>query len=182
MIEQNLNSLFANLLQSTPQLAGIVFYRITNTSSRNAVIESLIEQRHGSKYEAYLNGIPNTPNRKGLFSLIRQLDQRRNEIVHWHTLHDVVMDAGKTTSTLYLTKPNAWSFPTEVQKITVEDMQAFCEKATFTAKSIAHFDLTAAGWITDETALRDAWIEICQQPCIYPPPDTHPLSPNYKAP
>jgi hypothetical protein len=29
---------------------------------------------------------------------------------------------------------------------------------------------------------KQPWLDIFQQPIVYPPPDTHPLSPNYKAP
>ena len=91
-VEHSLSSLFADLLGTHRDIGGIVFFKITNASARNAMIESLLEKKHGATYEAFWSGIPNTPNKRGLFTLVRQLDQTRNEIIHWTTVNSVSGD------------------------------------------------------------------------------------------
>ena len=182
-VEFNLSMLFAGLLQTPIDYAGIVFFRLTNTHSRNAIFESLLKKRHGTKFEAYWHGTPNTPHRKGLFSLIRQLDQRRNEIVHWHTVNHIHLgDGGEQTSYLDLAPPNAWAFKTDQPRMGVTELQEFCAKADFVARSIGSFFALTSGTIPADSDSAKTWLDIFQQPCTYPPPDTHRLSPNYKEP
>ena len=75
---------FGKLLNADLELGAIVFYSITNTHARNRILDQLLQKRYGKAFDDYWNGTPNTHNRKGMFAIIRQLDQRRNEIVHWH--------------------------------------------------------------------------------------------------
>jgi hypothetical protein len=66
----------------------IVFFRITNTSARNAIVEQLLKKTHDTKYDTYWHGQAGASVQRripGLFALIQQLDNRRNEIVHWHS-------------------------------------------------------------------------------------------------
>lgn len=182
-VEQSLNSAFADLIGTTPKLAGIVFFRLTNTHSRNAILSELLTERHGTTFDIYWHGIPNTPNRRGLMTIIRQLDSRRNEIVHWHTINEVSVKGGKAVGNLRLGKPNFWTWTPESPEISVAEMQEFHAKADFVWRSLNMFLM-----ITGEMAQKmDAeklktWREICQQPCIYPPPDNHPLAPKHEAP
>ena len=60
-VEQSLNMLFAHLLGTTPEISGIVFFRLTSTHGRNWIIEALLEKRHGDKYAAYWHGIRARP-------------------------------------------------------------------------------------------------------------------------
>ena len=182
-IEFNLSILFAGLLQTSIDYAGIIFFRLTNTHSRNAIFEALLKKRYSNQFEAYWHGIPNSPNRQGLFSLIRQLDQRRNEIVHWHTVNHINLeDDGKQSSYLDLSPPNAWAFKTDRPKISTTELKEFCAKADFVARSIGCFFAVTGETIPAGSDSAETWNEIFQQPCIYPPPDNHPLSLNYKAP
>ncbi|NJM33469.1 MAG: hypothetical protein HC850_00855 [Rhodomicrobium sp.] len=180
-VELALSHLLAILLGTSFDLAGLVFFRITSANSRNAIIESLLEKRYGTTYQAYWHGIPNTPHKRGLFTWIKQLDQRRNEIVHWHTVNNIHIEGDTHTSTLTLSRPNAWAFRSEIQSITVEDMCEFCAKAAFASRSITMFMLLLNGDLEKIPDAKQTWHDICQQPCIYPPPDTHPLSQNYEA-
>jgi hypothetical protein len=102
-VEQSLCRVFGHLLRTDLDRAAIVFYSITNTHARNRIIDGLLEKRHGTTYEAYWNGIPNTQNRRGMFTTIRQLDQSRNEIVHWH----IGFMRGEVPG-IGLTKPASW--------------------------------------------------------------------------
>jgi len=176
-VEQALSLLFSDLLGTTFDLGGIVFFRVTNASARNAIIESLLEKRHGTTYEAYWHGIPNTPHKRGLFTLLRQLDQRRNEIVHWHGVTNIHAEGDKATSTL----TNAWTYATDTQSIAVDDMREFSAKADFVARSAGMFMVFASNRF-DNPDWRQTWHGIFQQPCTYPPAEGHPLSQKPPAP
>jgi hypothetical protein len=79
--EQALFTLFASLLGAPRDRAGIVFFRIASAPTRNKILESPLKKTHGNKYKVYWNG-SEPKAQDGLFSLIRQLDHRRNELVH----------------------------------------------------------------------------------------------------
>ena len=174
-VEQSLCHLFSDLLGAPWDFGGIVFFRITNTSARNAILDALLTKRFGTTYEHHWNGIPNTPNKKGLFTLLRQIDSRRNEIVHWHSVTNVHVEAGAAISTLALMRPNAWSFPADITYIGVAQMQEFSALASFVARSVNMFTAYAAGRLAHSGA-EQAWRDICQRPCTYPPPEGHPLT------
>jgi hypothetical protein len=105
-IEQSLSMLLSYLLGTSMDLAAIVFFRITNANSRNAIIEDLLAKRHGETYKAYWDGIPGTHNKRGLFTWLRQLDADRNKIVHWAVVNNVAIEGETAKSTLSLRKPN----------------------------------------------------------------------------
>jgi hypothetical protein len=182
-IEFNLSMLFSGLLQTPDDYGGIVFFRLTNTNSRNSIFETLLKKRYGDRYLHFWHGIPNTPNKRGLFTLIRKLDQRRNEIVHWHTVNHIHLgDDGEQTSYLDMAPPNAWAFKTEQPNLGVGELQEFCVMADFVARSIGSFFAFVSGAIPADAPAAKTWNDTFQQPCIYPPPKDHPLSPNPEEP
>jgi hypothetical protein len=83
--EQSLARLYAELLGVSLDYAGITFFRINNARARLAIIERLIHKRHGSQYSKFWNS---------LRRLLRGLDERRNQIVHWTSV-DEISDAGR---------------------------------------------------------------------------------------
>jgi hypothetical protein len=87
-LEYAQSMLFAQLLDTTQDRASIIFFRITNRRSRNRIISDLLEKEFGDKYDIYWQGQGGVSGQKrepGLFTLINNLDDCRNEIVHWHT-------------------------------------------------------------------------------------------------
>jgi len=181
-VEQSLSMLFSRLLGTQPDVGGIVFFRLTNTTSRNQIIEQLLTKRDGDKYEHYWNGVPNTPNKKGLFTLLRQIDTSRNEIVHWHVAQNVTWVNDVGVATLSLVKPNFWTLTSDSPSITEDDLNAFASKADFVARSINMFSLVASGAYPEQAGELSTWHGIFQQPCIYPPPEGHPLTRKVPAP
>jgi hypothetical protein len=179
-VEQSLCGLFGHVMGTTRELAVIVFYRITNTHSRNRIIEELIEKRYGDAYNAYLNGIPNTPHRSGLLSIIRQLDQKRNEIVHWHMglTFRVPQRVGPS-----LMKPDTHPFTLDPNHpiITSDEMIDFSRKAYFVSRSVNGLLWFLQNKTADDPACA-TWQEIFAQPASYPPPDNHLLSRNHVEP
>lgn len=81
--EQSLSIFLCDLLGTTMPKASAVFYKITNASGRNKIFENLIKIEYGNKYRIYWHGEGKPGGKHGLFKLIYQLDDTRNEIIHW---------------------------------------------------------------------------------------------------
>ena len=176
-MESALCTLLARLLGTTNDTASIVFFRITNAHSRNTIIETLIQHSHGEKFDTYFHGTAGQPGVKrtpGLLSAVRQLDERRNQIVHWHR-----RDSGERTD---LVPAYYWARDTEAEPIKADDLYAFAEKADFVMRSLMMFiHYTKPKWPFSDDEHR-TWTQIFQRPGLYPPSSDHPLAPTPKAP
>jgi hypothetical protein len=182
-VEQSLCRLFGTLLGTDLQLGAIVFYRITNTHSRNQILDDLLAEKHGLTYESYWSGVTGAPNRKntGMWPLIRQLDQSRNEIVHWHVGFRVGHYVGPDyQGPAGLVKPDAWPLIRDPAKrvISMPELVQFIEKADFVHRSLNIFFMIISKEMPDNDDTRSLR-EIFRQPAAYPPEDTNPLSRNY---
>lgn len=186
-VEQALCLLLAALLNIDWQAGAIILYNVRNSRSRLQIFNDLLAKRHGEKYRAWWSGIPNTPNNRGMYHLIRKLDDDRNEIAHWHIGQKLNEEQRGLPA---LQKPRAVQLiEPEMKSLSIPELVNFAQRANFIAKSLSFFARLFAG--TDEVnydksdpaAWRvESWLEIYRQPALYPPPDSHPLSPNYKEP
>jgi hypothetical protein len=178
-VEQSLASLFSALLGTTPDKGGVVFFRITNASSRNKMITALLKKSQGDRYDAFWHG---TKAGDGLLLLIRHLDQARNEIVHWHMVHKIYpREDGGITRMRALSPPNFWNMTAGTRSIDVGQLIAFIEKADFVHRALNIFHALITESNLSVWAAEIPWQQIFEQPIAYPPPDTHPLSRNYTA-
>lgn len=174
-VEGSLSMLLSGLIGAEPDVGAIIFYKITNTSSRNQIIDELLTKRFADRFEHYWYGIPKTPHKKGLSNLVKELDTERNKIVHWHTVTHVEMGTQPHRHTISLTKPNFFQHSAE-NTMGNSDLSAFIKKADFVGRSINMFALHAIHQPRlDYPSLPDPWPEIFRQPCVYPPSSTHPL-------
>ncbi|WP_339757781.1 hypothetical protein [uncultured Hoeflea sp.] len=173
-LEQAMAFLFAALARTERDVASLIFFRITNASSRNRIIEDLIKRRFGDACNHFWFGIPKTHHKKGLMNLIQGLDGLRNEIVHWHIKTSINTDMGSRA--LSLTPPNFWSGSNAEPK-SDSHLIEFIFKADFTSRAVNMF--TAHHMEASATSfpipIDDTWREIYQRPCTYPPENTHPL-------
>ncbi len=181
-VESAMVVLLARLLGTTNDLAAIVFFRITNTSARNGIIEQLLEKAHGTKYNNYWHGQPGTGAQRrvpGLFALIQQLDSRRNEIVHWHSASTSTSLGERWDD---LRPAYFWARSPHLKPITTPDLDEFTIRAGFVQRSIFYFVQFTSK--TTEVFLRayggelETWTQIFQQPATYPPASDHPLAPK----
>lgn len=165
-IERTLADLLASLLHISQDRAELIFFRITNTRSRNLIITELLKKEFGDKYTAYWHGTQDTPNRRGLMTLIQRADNERNEIVHWHVVHDTEP---------FLTKPNMWDYDISRKTWNTEDLKAFVDLADFIARSVSVFDVVVTGW-GGPPEQQETWRDIFSKPALYPPPPQHPIN------
>jgi hypothetical protein len=56
-LEQTLGDLYADLCDMNPQVAGITFFRITNSHTRNAIIEELFRHKFAHQFNLFRNSL-----------------------------------------------------------------------------------------------------------------------------
>jgi hypothetical protein len=183
LVEQALAALCATLMDTDKGVIGIVFFRITSSWQRNHAIELLLKKKFGNEFDAYWHGLPGQPGRpktSGLMALIRNLDETRNQIAHWT---DAVNISGRDEDGILirdnaLQPPNIWAEMTELRQLKISDLLEFIAKARFVSASISQFSI----FPRMPPSAQNTWREILQQPCTYPPPESHPLAPRPEEP
>lgn len=163
-LEQSLCMLFCFLLQTTPQLGGIIFFKLNNARNRNTIIIDLTKKRGFTEHLQFV---------KDMISFIRPLDQTRNEIVHWTTSININTDEQGYTSQAMLVPPNIWSM-SQASKIEFYDMAIFASKCDFISRLMTMFYMH----IAKVSQLAEPWPKIFLSPIVYPPPSDHPLAPT----
>ena len=129
-LEMSLTILFANLLGIPIDIAGLVLFRITNTHARNRILSDLHSKKQGTKYDLFWNS---------LLSFIRALDQRRNEIVHWHVVNTVNLALDhKDAARLSLAPPTGWATQSPAS-IAEKELQDFIRRCEFASRLINMF-------------------------------------------
>lgn len=166
-LEQSLCGLLASLGNIDPEVAGIIFFKISSADSRNKIIEKLFKRSHKGQYNLFINS---------LITQLRPIDLKRNEIVHWNTAQNV---SGPSQSdwSLSLIPPNFWVRDENSPSITIQDLVAFANKCSFYSRLINMLSLVLDPRHQESAAsIRETWLEVFAQPITYPPPPTHPLS------
>ena len=171
-VEQSLCGLFAGLLEIKDDLAGIVFYRVANARFRNRILEELLEKRVGNANSIFWNSLE---------SFLRRLDQRRNEIVHWHIVQNIDLSKLHPEAANWSLRPPAGWMNGSPASLNEKEMIEFIQQCEFISRLINMFSMIMIREVLPP-AERQPWLEIFRQPILYPPPEGHPLSPNPKAP
>ena len=172
-LEFALSTLFSNLAGISIEIGGLIFFRITNTHSRTRILNDLKDKRFRNTHGAFW---------VSLISFIRTLDQRRNEIIHWHVVNNInlQLDYEKAAS-LSLTPPTGWTLRSGAS-ITEIELGDFINRCGFATKLVNMFNFIMHQMGERSPDVLATWQQIFSEPITYPPPDAHPLSPNYKAP
>jgi hypothetical protein len=159
-LEQQLALLFCDLMGSTYQKGSIVFYRIIGSVSRNSILMSLLRNEYGKTYDKFWTS---------LMKLIRQLDQTRNSIVHWHAWAPQIDETGKP----YDDELPAHLSPhgdSEEDALTAEDLWEFVNKAEFVRLQIMMFYLHHLSRPSPETRQSEGNHKAFLLRVTYPPP------------
>jgi hypothetical protein len=164
-LEQSLCLLFQSVTNIAPEMAGLVFFKITNSRARANLLDALIRKRFESKYNLFWN------------SFLKQLeavDNRRNEIVHWVTATNIgtLDSAGKPIVELTLIPPTFLHSAQPTAVINTKDLCDFIKRCDVFARLCNMFCLALTGKMGDERT--KAWLQIFEQPLVYPFPSDHP--------
>jgi hypothetical protein len=169
----------SDLAGTTNQAASIIYFGIVNTRSRTTILEKLLQMTHGTKYDVHWHGEPGAPGKpatSGLFALIRQLDEKRNNIVHWHTVIETgSRPDGTPINEESLAPPHFWYRTPEMVPLLTSDLEEFILKAEFVHRSINMFAWFNAQKTPLAPEARQTWPEIFARPAIYPPSNARPL-------
>jgi hypothetical protein len=164
MLERSLCALFAYLIGASTEVAGIVFFRITNPRVRDEIIEKLLKKKNHANFLTFWRSLTS--------GILFPTAQKRNEIVHW-ALVAVVKDG---VLGFELNPANVWAFNSDTPRINTDGLLKFNDICTFTGRVCDKF----ISFITPETHSQwspdniSAWRYIFEQEVVYPPPSTHP--------
>ena len=166
-LEQALCTLFSQVGEMKSDVAGVIFFKITNTMARNSIIEKLIGKKHGTTYNLFWNAY---------LRELRTIDLKRNEIVHWVAVTNVAVDSKSVLHVgVSLAPPNFWGQTATSPRIVSSDLLAFSKKCSDFARLASMFYLATNGSMMD-SADAAPWLDIFQQPLIYPLPADHLLN------
>lgn len=173
-LEASLCRLLGVLMRIDDKAAAIIFYKITNTSSRNQIIENLLADRHKDAYSIFWFGVPKTHHKRGMIHLIRDLDTERNKIVHWHS--GLFIEDERPI--IRLVKPASWGAETDqAESLETGDFLAFSMKADWVSRCLNMFTFFISGArLSLPAEQQHTWRDIFQQPCTYPPSNNHPIN------
>jgi hypothetical protein len=169
-LESALSMLFASVADISPQVAGTIFYKITNTASRNSILEKLIVEKHGAKYNPFWNSY---------LKELRVIDLKRNEIVHWLAAANINVDNEQRLIVgVTLMPPNIAKHDEDTPRVMRKDLKAFQDKCDVFARIANMFAI----FTKPDAEPTEPWLGIFQQPFLYPPPEGHPILRKRAAP
>lgn len=168
VLEQALAGLFCALMRTPMDRGSIVFFKITSTQTRNAIFDKLLRKEHGATYSLFWNSY---------LLQMRAIDTRRNEIVHWATANNIDAAADPPTVRVTLVPPAFWANLPDSPSLDFDDLYAFGVKCDVYARLCSMFFVVTG----DQAQLmpperRQAWLDIFQQPLVYPLPAGHLLN------
>jgi hypothetical protein len=171
-LEQSLCILLSCLGDMRPQVAAIIFFKITSSRARDSVLEKLIKKKHGSLYSTFW---------KSAFKHLGQLSEKRNQIVHWNA--KVVVHKNIGFHRVQLEPPNFWEYSADTPVLTSTDLFDFIRRCEFVAPLCSMFHASINPnpvyiGVRNEDQEK-AWRDIYQKELVYPPPNTHPLYQNH---
>jgi hypothetical protein len=161
-LEQSLSHIFGHASGTPLEVAGAIYFRISSSRSRLAIIERLMEDRHQALYRPFLRPLLNRQ---------KFVDQTRNQVVHWRR---TMLSAEQ--GSVYALQPPSWWKGDVTHFLYTPQLEAFIIECNFwsVVLSIFHTHLTNPELFAQmpESSSPD----IFQQPISYPLPADHPLS------
>lgn len=172
LMETGLCELLAKMAGVADDVAGAIFYKITNADARNKIIAELIRKSVGPGHAAFWNSF---------FKMLSAVDRERNQIVHWIERTRVNLGEQGVTAYVTLAPGKTWSGLTgDDPRMRAEDLVEFSSKCRLIAQFAGCFVMYIAGDLPQE-AMGD-WNRVFTEPIELPLPANHPLSPVYAMP
>lgn len=169
-VEHSLCSLMSRLTGMTPEITGIIFFKITSADVRDKIIERLLKVKKGDEFNPFWNSVQ---------KMLKDLANKRNNIVHWSAIHEEKSDG--TTSTWLTPGPSIFTFDWDTTTFKPSEVVEFSYKCNFLSALINIFaDMLGGirGQVPETLWLK--WNAIIREPVMYPPSETHPLYKYYK--
>ena len=166
ILEQALCSALAELTNMERDNAATIFYRINNADARTRILEKLIRKKHENRFNLFWNSY---------FKELRPINIRRNEIVHWLSAQNVALNThGMMIVGVTLIHPGSLGQKADAPlQLTSNDLIDFAIKCDIFARLCNMFLGVTSDRLTGDAAT--PWLDIFQQPLVYPPPADHPI-------
>jgi hypothetical protein len=167
ILEQSLCRALAQLGDMKLETALTIFYRITNSRSRTSILERLLHKKHGTRFNLFWDIY---------FKQLGQIDLTRNEIAHWlSALNAALNDQNIMIVGVTLIHPGSLGEQQPKQHLTSNDLIEFSTKCQVLARLCNMFYLVTSNHQLEENT-KKTWLEIFQQPLVYPLPADRPLN------
>lgn len=142
-----------------------ILSRMNNARSRNIVIQKIVDKETTKKYRAFTNS---------LFKTISEVDEVRNQIVHWHMASIFSHDESTSEDRMHALIPFN-PIDREPPLLYKSDIADFTWKTFFVAREASDF----SSFLDPDQATRVAswpqsWRDRFLQPLSYPPERGHP--------
>jgi hypothetical protein len=174
-LENSLCSLFASIGNIQLPAASTIFYKIVNTGSRTSILEKLMRQKHGTQFNPFWNVF---------FRELKMIDSRRSEIAHWMAVANVALDLEHKllVGVMLIPPTGSMTYNENSPNLKLNDLADFQTKCEAFSRLVNMFTLATnpAQQLDDDK--RATWLDIFQQPLIYPLPEDHPLNKKTKEP
>lgn len=169
ILEQSLSRLLGDLAGTDQETTATIFYRIVNTGSRSAILERLLHKKHGTTFNLFWNQY---------FKDLRQIDLRRNAIVHWLTAMNAALNTQDTMIVgLNLIPPSSLGRSSPKEYVTSSDLIDFaCKCSVYGRLSNMFCSVTSTTERGLDEDAKKTWFDIFQRPLVYPLPEDHPLN------
>jgi hypothetical protein len=166
MLEQSLSFLLADLGGMSRETAWTIFYRISNTDSRSKILQKLLRKKHESLFNLFWNAY---------FTQLKQINIKRNEIVHWLCAMNAAINTRDMMIVgITLIHPSSLGDKAPHTQITSNELIDFATKCDVFARLCTMFVGVTSNQLTEDEA--KPWLDIFQQPLVYPLPADHPLN------
>ncbi len=164
LLEHALSDLLSALSDTDEAVGATIFYKITSTSARSAIIEKLLRRKHKSKYAAFWNAY---------LKALRPVDLKRNEIVHWLSFAVAELDSFGALNCGVILVPSAYhGFSKSTPHLTLADLTLFTTQCDELSRLCNLFN-----WSTHRSIFKhpqlNALRDIFLQPLTYPLPEGH---------
>jgi hypothetical protein len=172
-LEQSLCSVFQQITNVAPDMAGVIFFKITDARARSDILDCVIRKRFGTTYNLFWNSFR---------AQLRDIDAKRNAIVHWMTAHNIgeADSDGKPIVKLTLVPPGFLHSTGPMVMMDTKDLNDFMGKCDIFSRLCNMFLLALSGKMGEGPT--KTWLDIFQQPLLYPLPSSHPLSAKFATP
>lgn len=164
-VERELCSAFAYLAGTDDRVAGTIFFRLNNARTRRVMLNKMMRLKHGDDRRLFFNS---------LIKRLNEVDDTRNQIVHWIMIVNVYNHNGQFVGVdSHLAPPDFWSWDENTPNLKAPDLLDFSARCRVIALAISQLVGRYRGRIP-----ADALPDITLEPLAFPLPDNHPLLPT----
>ncbi len=173
LVEQSICDTFIKLSGATNEAGSLIFFKLNNARTRVQILEKLLKPKFYPEYKLFW---------RSALAAVRQLDETRNQVVHWQTtcksrIKGGTLDLTAAPEDAWLNPPTHWWGHRNDTKLTANEIFLFVSRCQFVSRHINLFNMIFGGKSHIESfgETFEAWRKRFLQSIPDPPPKDHPL-------